>query len=258
MSNEMFQLLENYNGIIIFATNLVADFDKAFKSRILAFIEFTLPDEDTRARLIQVMTPRDLPMAKPLTLEELKELAAAINGFSGREIRKGMLTVLSDGAMRGIKSFTFEDFVRGFKAVKKDTESIEASISGKKNVIQDFIQYEEENSAIIEICLNTLWQGENVTDDAKKEMVKICKGLGSDIPDMQTKGYLKDVSIVAEKLLGTGREAECMRYCCDLLSCNDLTEKQNQEIIYRLGETLHVSKLASYMNYVVSVKQLKS
>lgn len=75
MSNEMFQLLENYNGIIIFATNLVADFDKAFKSRILAFIEFTLPDEDTRARLIQVMTPRDLPMTKPLTLAELKALS---------------------------------------------------------------------------------------------------------------------------------------------------------------------------------------
>lgn len=257
MSNEMFQLLENYNGIIIFATNLVADFDKAFKSRILAFIEFTLPDEDTRARLIQVMTPRNLPMAKPLTLEELKELAVAIDGFSGREIRKGMLTVLSDGAMRGIKSFTFEDFVRGFKAVKKDTESIEASISGKKNVIQDYIQYEEENSAIIEICLNTLWQGENVSDVAKKEMVRICKGLGSDIPDMKTKGYLKDVPTVAEKILGTGREAECMRYCCDLLSCNDLMEKQNQEIVYRLGETLHVSNLASYMNYVVSVKQLK-
>lgn len=118
MSNEMFQLLENYNGIIIFATNLVADFDKAFKSRILSFVEFTLPDEDTRARLIQVMTPRDLPMAKPLTLEELKKLAAAIDGFSGREIRKGMLTVLSDGAMRGIKSFTFEDFVRGSRQSK--------------------------------------------------------------------------------------------------------------------------------------------
>lgn len=261
MSNEMFQLLENYNGIIIFATNLVADFDKAFKSRILSFVEFTLPDEDTRARLIQVMTPRDLPMAKPLTLEELKKLAAAIDGFSGREIRKGMLTVLSDGTMRGIKSFTFEDFVRGFKAVKNDTESIEASMNENKsmgNCIQDFIQYEEENTAIIEICLNTLWQGEKVTDDAKKEMIKICKGLGSDIPDMQTKGYLKDVPTVAEKLLRTGREAECMRYCCDLLSCNDLTEKQNREIIYRLGETLHVSNLASYMNYVVSVKQLKS
>lgn len=261
MSNEMFQLLENYNGIIIFATNLVADFDKAFKSRILAFIEFTLPDEDTRARLIQVMTPRDLPMAKPLTLEELKKLAAAIDGFSGREIRKGMLTVLSDGAMRGVKSFTFEDFVRGFKAVKEDTESIEASMNGKKNMgncIQDFIQFEEENTAIIEICLNTLWQSEKVTESGKKEIIRICKGLGTDIPDLQTKGYVKDLATMAEKLIGTDRERECLQYCCDLLSKNDLSEQQNQEFIYKLGDALHISNLSSYMAYYSSVKQLNS
>lgn len=261
MSNEMFQLLENYNGIIIFATNLVADFDKAFKSRILAFIEFALPDEDTRARLIHVMTPRDLPMAKPLTLEELKKLAAAIDGFSGREIRKGMLTVLSDGAMRGVKSFTFEDFVRGFKAVKEDTESIEASMNGKKNMgncIQDFIQYEEENTAIIEICLNTLWQSEKVTESGKKEIIRICKGLGADIPDLQTKGYVKDLATMAEKLIGTGRESECLQYCCDLLSKNDLSEQQNQEFIYKLGDALHISNISSYMAYYSSVKQLNS
>lgn len=261
MSNEMFQLLENYNGIIIFATNLVADFDKAFKSRILAFIEFTLPDEDTRARLIQVMTPRDLPMTKPLTLEELKKLAAAIDGFSGREIRKGMLTVLSDGAMRGIKSFTFEDFVRGFKAVKNDTESIEASMNENKsmgNCIQDFIQYEEENSAIIEICLNTLWQEENVSADAKTELIKICKGLGSEIPDLQIKGFVKDLATTAGKLIGTSREKECMKYCCNLLSINNLTEQQNQEFIYKLGDAMHISNLTSYMNYYSSIKQLNS
>ena len=259
MSNEMFQLLENYNGIIIFATNLVADFDKAFKSRILAFIEFSLPDEDTRARLIQIMTPRDLPMSKPLTLEELKDLAAAIDGFSGREIRKGMLTVLSDGAMRGVKNFTFEDFVRGFKAVKEDTESIEASMSGRKNMnncIEDFIKYEDENSAIIEICINTLWQGDKISDAAKEEMFKICKGLSVDIPDMQTKGYVKDLKAIADKLVGTGREKECMLYCCDLLSRNDLTELQSQEFIYKLGDLLHIANLASYMNYYTSVKQI--
>lgn len=259
MSNEMFQLLENYNGIIIFATNLVADFDKAFKSRILAFIEFSLPDEDTRARLIQIMTPRDLPMSKPLTVDELQKLAAAIQGFSGREIRKGMLTVLSDGAMRGIKKFTFDDFVRGFKAVKEDTESIEASMNSQKNLnncIEDFIKYEDENSAIIEICINTMWQGEKISDAAKKEMFRICKGLGIDMPDVQTKAYVKDLSAMAEKLIGSGREKECMQYCCELLSKNDLDEPKNKELIYRLGDALHISNQATYMNYYSAVKQM--
>lgn len=259
MSNEMFQLLENYNGIIIFATNLVTDFDKAFKSRILAFIEFSLPDEDTRARLIQIMTPRDLPMSKPLTVNELQELAAVIDGFSGREIRKGMLTVLSDGAMRGVKDFTFDDFLRGFKAVKEDTENIEASMNSQKNMnncIQDFIQYENENSAIIEICINTMWQGEKISDQAKKEMLRICKGLGVDMPDVQNKAYIKDLSSMAEKLIGSGREKECLQYCCDLLSKNDLSEQQNQEFIYKIGDVLHISNLALYINYYSSVKQI--
>lgn len=259
MSNEMFQLLENYNGIIVFATNLVADFDKAFKSRILAFVEFTLPDEDTRARLIQIMTPRDLPMQKPLTVDELKDLSAAIEGFSGREIRKGMLTVLSDGAMRGIKNFTFDDFVRGFRAVKEDTENIEASMNSQKrmsNCIEDFIKYEEENSAIIEICINTMWQGDKVSDAAKKVMFRICNGLSVDMPDVQTKTYVKDLSTMAEKLIGTGREKECMQYCCDLLSKNDLSEQPNQEFIYKLGDALHISNLAHYMSYYSAVKQI--
>ena len=259
MSNEMFQLLENYNGIIIFATNLVADFDKAFKSRILAFIEFSLPDEDTRAKLIQVMTPQGLPMVKPLTHEELKNLAATIEGFSGREIRKGMLTVLSDGAMRGIRNFTFEDFVKGFKAVKEDAERIEFMMSSNRsmeNCIEDFIKFEEENSAIIEICINMMWQSGTISDAAKSELYRICKGLGIDMPDVQTKGYVKDFNIMTEKLKGSGREKECMRYCCNLLAENDLTEQQNQTYISKLGNAFHIKNITSYMNYYSSVKQL--
>lgn len=261
MSNEMFQLLENYNGIVVFATNLVADFDKAFKSRILAFIEFRLPDEDTRARLIQIMTPRGLPMLNPLTMEELKELAVTIDGFSGREIRKGMLTVLSDGAMRDVKNFTVEDFFKGFRAVKEDNESIEASMNGQKNLgncIEDFIKYEDENYAIIELCINTIWQSDKISDAAKNEMFRICKGLSVDMPDTQTKGYVKDLYATAKKLVGTGREKECMQYCCNLLSRNELTEHQNQEFIYKLGDALCITNLASFINYYSSVKQLYS
>lgn len=126
------------------------------------------------------------------------------------------------------------------------------------NCIQDFIQYEEENSAIIEICLNTLWQEENVSADAKTELIKICKGLGSEIPDLQIKGFVKDLATTAGKLIGTSREKECMKYCCNLLSINNLTEQQNQEFIYKLGDAMHISNLTSYMNYYSSIKQLNS
>ena len=261
MSNEMFQLLENYNGVIIFATNLVTDFDKAFKSRILAFIEFELPDQDTRARLIQIMTPKDLPMARPLKLEELQQLAEMIDGFSGREIRKGMLTVLSDGAMRGVTNFTFEDFKKGFESVKTDTDNIEASMNGNKmmgNALEDFIEYGEQNSAIIEICMNVVWQEGKVSDEVKSELFKVCKLLSIDtMPDVHTKTWVTDLDSAAAKLVGTGREKECMRYCCDILAHNSLTEEVNQEYISRLDNALQVGNIDGFVAYTNSVKQLK-
>ena len=83
MSNEMFQLLEEYDGVVVFATNLVSDFDKAFKSRILSFVEFALPDSDTRAKLIETMIPSKLPLEEPLSANIIQPLANCSDGFSG-------------------------------------------------------------------------------------------------------------------------------------------------------------------------------
>lgn len=262
MSNEMFQLLENYDGVIIFATNLVTDFDKAFKSRILAFIEFTLPDKETRARMIELMTPKGLPMARPLNEEELQTLSDTIDGFSGREIRKGMLTVLTDGAMRGVSNFTFDDFKIGFESVKKDTENIETSMNGgkkKNNAIEDFIKWGEENSAIIEICLNAVWQEEKVSDTIKTEVFKICKLLSiDDMPDVDTKAYVCDLNTTAAKLIGTKRETECLRYCCEILSHNSLSEEANNEYLSKVANALHITNIDVYDAYIQVVKMLNS
>ena len=178
MSNEMFQLLEDYNGIIIFATNMVADFDKAFKSRILAFVEFSLPDKAARKQLIQIMIPSGMPLRQALTDEQLDRLSELIDGFSGREIRKSMLTVLSDGALRGVPAFSYDDFEKGFMAVKKETEDIERSMnseSSMSNVLQDFMKYGEENAAIMEICLNMFWLNSEHTDEAQKEITQYAR-----------------------------------------------------------------------------------
>lgn len=141
MSNEMFQLLENYNGVIIFATNLVTDFDKAFKSRILAFIEFAEPDHDTRKRLIEIMIPKRLPMKQRLSDEELDTLAEISDGFSGREIRKAMLTTLAEGATKGVTEFTIEEFKAGFTSVRSETMAVneEAKVEIEGSLITDFI-----------------------------------------------------------------------------------------------------------------------
>lgn len=146
MSNEMFQLLENYNGVIIFATNLVTDFDKAFKSRILAFIEFVEPDHDTRKKLIDIMIPKRLPMLHRLTDEELDTLATISEGFSGREIRKAVLTTLADGATNGVSQFTVKEFEVGFNSVKAENLAIDqqANTDIDSNLITGFLNQNKE------------------------------------------------------------------------------------------------------------------
>ena len=61
LRSQMLILLEEFEGVVIFATNLVSNFDQAFESRILKHIKFALPNEEARAVIINKMIPEHLP-----------------------------------------------------------------------------------------------------------------------------------------------------------------------------------------------------
>lgn len=58
MSNELYTLIENFNGCIVFASNHIKDFDPAVISRIIEPIEFKLPNDDARKLIISKMLPK--------------------------------------------------------------------------------------------------------------------------------------------------------------------------------------------------------
>ena len=258
MSNELFQLLEDYNGVIIFATNLVSDFDKAFKSRILAFIEFEKPDFEARKRLIDIMIPSRLPMATELSDDDLDELASISEGFSGREIRKAMLTTLSDGAMNDVVSFSKNQFVIGFNSVKEESNAIETTISGVSvsNCIEDFMQYNNENHAIISVCLKTLWQFDEITYLAKQHLMKICKVLNHDMPDLSISYKNKDLADEVITIGTSKRINECAMYCCELFAFQtketDILLQQIDSILLEL----YIDNVEKYHNYIKSITQI--
>lgn len=78
----LLQRTEQYDGIILLATNLLQNFDEAFRRRIGFMVHFTLPDESQRLRLWQAAFPPRTPV------EGLdRELLAAQLELSGAGIR---------------------------------------------------------------------------------------------------------------------------------------------------------------------------
>src|SRR5512145_1260575 len=60
--NVLLRELEAFNGIVIFATNLAANFDPAFERRIRSHVFFEMPGVDQRARIWQLQIhPKKTP-----------------------------------------------------------------------------------------------------------------------------------------------------------------------------------------------------
>jgi len=85
--------LERFDGIAIFATNFVKNYDEAFRSRIGYHVEFTLPDSAARVLLWNRFIVAEIPLAEGR--EEIVAAAVeASDGLSGREIRTCMRLAL--------------------------------------------------------------------------------------------------------------------------------------------------------------------
>ena len=86
--NVLLQELERFDGVVIFATNLAANFDPAFERRIRTHVLFEMPGVDEREQIWRVqMHPTLTPLADDVNLRELAERYAV----SGGDIRNAVL-----------------------------------------------------------------------------------------------------------------------------------------------------------------------
>lgn len=67
----LLQKMEEYEGIIILATNFLQNFDEAFKRRIKFLIEFPLPDGGQRLEIWKRVYPEEAPLGEDLDFEYL-------------------------------------------------------------------------------------------------------------------------------------------------------------------------------------------
>ncbi|GAB4189558.1 MAG: hypothetical protein Fur006_30920 [Coleofasciculaceae cyanobacterium] len=123
----MLMKLSSHEGIVIFATNLIRNYDPAFISRIRWQIQFDLPDEAARAKIWQAQIPNELPIDESV---DFTQLASQFAEVSGRDIKKAVLQAVvaaaceekADAEKRVTQShFTraMEEVIAGNKAAEK-------------------------------------------------------------------------------------------------------------------------------------------
>lgn len=128
LRSQMLILLEEFPGVVLFATNLVSNFDSAFESRILKHIRFELPNEEARKEIIRGALPHNLPYESgPFSEDELSQLSVIMDGRAGREIKSAILEcMLSKVTAEGESSiFSFGDFVQAFNKKQETLKILE-------------------------------------------------------------------------------------------------------------------------------------
>lgn len=82
----MLMELERFKGVVIFTTNLIKNYDDAFKRRILASIEFKTPDETGRTILWTKYLRKNIPVSPTITPSNLAKKYVGITGADIKDI----------------------------------------------------------------------------------------------------------------------------------------------------------------------------
>ena len=119
----LLQELESYNGVVIFATNLAANFDPAFERRIRTHVLFEMPGEAERAQIWRVqLHPSRTPLAADVDFQAL----ARRYEVSGGDIRNAVLKAALAAAAEPVPDSSKRIHQHHFAA------SIEEVIAGKR------------------------------------------------------------------------------------------------------------------------------
>lgn len=96
--NVLLRELEAFNGIVIFATNLAANFDPAFERRIRTHVLFEMPGVEEREKIWQLQVhPSKTPLAPDVDFRQLAERYAASGGDIKNAVIKAAAAAAADG-----------------------------------------------------------------------------------------------------------------------------------------------------------------
>lgn len=124
----LLQKIEEYQGVVILATNLIQNFDTAFARRFQFMIQFPMPDQGHRLEIWKSVFPEELPLEEEIDFEYLAEQFV----FSGSQIKN--IAVASAFLAAGEQKELSMLFI--LESIKREMKKI-----GKNMIGNDFGKY---------------------------------------------------------------------------------------------------------------------
>ncbi|MGC1395799.1 MAG: ATP-binding protein [Coleofasciculaceae cyanobacterium] len=113
MRSQLLICLERFRGVVIFSTNLVENYDKAFETRVRN-VHFPMPDETCRREIWKRHLPQQMPVAKDVYPEQL----ALVEDVCGRDIKNAVIDAAMRVARRGKECVELNDLLNSIEGIK--------------------------------------------------------------------------------------------------------------------------------------------
>lgn len=129
--NTLLTCLEQFDGVVIFATNRCDTLDPAMARRISLMVEFKTPDEKTRKDIWGVLLPKKMPLADDVSIEKLAKF-----DLTGGYIKNAILSAARTAAGDECDCVHMKHFAQAIKRIK-ETKDIMGTHTSRQ---QDFIK----------------------------------------------------------------------------------------------------------------------
>jgi SpoVK/Ycf46/Vps4 family AAA+-type ATPase len=113
----LLQELEWYSGVVIFATNLAANFDPAFERRIRTHVMFEMPGEVEREQIWRVQLHHSTPLAEDVDFQALARRYEVSGGDIRNAVLKAALAAAAENIPDSMKRIHQHHFEAGIREV---------------------------------------------------------------------------------------------------------------------------------------------
>jgi SpoVK/Ycf46/Vps4 family AAA+-type ATPase len=134
--NVLLRELESFNGIVIFATNLAANFDPAFERRIRTHVLFEMPGVEEREKIWELQVhPTKTPLASDVDFREIAERHVASGGDIKNAVIKAAIAAATAPGSDSGKRISQRHFETAMTEVKAAHSVMQQSLMKDQSIL---------------------------------------------------------------------------------------------------------------------------